>query len=195
MSVIRLQKSFLTTLPIYPYLLLALSELVMKRADRPTIFLPSWSDEYCWVKQSSSDVHKAHCTSCNKDITISSGVTALKSHESSVVHQKNSRITAKQPNILLSFISKTAPLDTNVNNTLSAEIKWCLFLVEHKIAINASEHSGIIPSMCPDSAIAVSMKIGRTKCSYLINCVLHYNYYRSVLEMYVKFIFLIGCKK
>ena len=71
----------------------------MKCAERPTSWQPSWSNDYPWLKQSSTSKDKAQCTACNKEIVISSGVTTLKSHEASATHKKNILITTKQPNI------------------------------------------------------------------------------------------------
>lgn len=151
-----------------------------------------------WLDLVVSDANSAYCQVCLKSFKLSNmGKQAIVSHAKGPTHVKNMRAKASQPAI--SFFTTPSPLkdvqptpstsatkellvvpgtsqtslksfSVNEDDVTSAEAIWALHVITGKMSLNScDETSAAFKNMFPDSKIARSFSMGKTKASYVIN--------------------------
>ena len=108
----------------------------------------------------------AYCRECKLDFSVShGGLTDVKRHVASKKHQENITASSNTKTISNYFINNE---NTSVIN---AEVLFSEFLIEHSLPLAVADHaSKLFKRMFPDSEIAKKYGSGRTKTSFLIDC-------------------------
>lgn len=141
-----------------------------KKKYRKQKFCRNWLDETNfkgWLEENLEDKFKCKCKACGK--VLNCGKSELQRHASSKSHKTN---------VLAANIAK--PVDTffakqnkNRDPVANFEIRLSLFFAEHNVAVNVVEHLvPLLKDIVPDSTIVKNSKLGRTKCSKIIQNVL-----------------------
>ncbi len=139
--------------------------------------------------------HHAYCKLCRKSFDISSmGKTAVKSHNKGIKHlERLADVQRSQQQDILGFgqcirssPDSTAPMTVQASNTttftnsslnlfitkndlLTAELWWCLKLVDSNVSCQSSVNIGfVLRQMFPNSYIAKQFTCTQTKAMYLI---------------------------
>ena len=153
------------------------------RAHGKSIFNESWlSDEQfkLWLEKG-PDKHKALCRLCNSviDITVM-GKSALTSHSKGNKHQINVKNFNPVSGLFFKCSSSKPSSSKNTSNkkidlmisTLAvshAEIRWALkVLTSHHSFRSCLNLNQLFHEMFPDSEIAKSFQLSKTKCAYYI---------------------------
>lgn len=155
-----------------------------------------------WLTKS-NDKSKAHCTFCTKDFDISNmGVAALNSHLSGKKHSEIAGLRSSQAGAMFFRKECTLASVSAENNsksrtpsiasmmipasTLNAEILWTLKVVMSHFSLRSCLGlNELFSTMFPDSNIAKSFQLSKTKCGYLINYGLA-PYYKNELVQAIK---------
>nr|XP_042913534.1 uncharacterized protein LOC122273560 [Parasteatoda tepidariorum] len=134
----------------------------MSAKKNRTTFNKSYTEQFPFIQSSRKGGSYAFCSTCACDFSIlHRGKGDILKHIQTDKHQRNS-------NILLS----NKKIDLKVNDDQSvirAEALFTSYLIEHNIAINASDHAGpLFRRMFPDSEIARKYGCARTKTSAIV---------------------------
>lgn len=122
-----------------------------------------------WLRQSPGDVHKATCIACRA--TFTAELSVIKNHAKSKPHLANKNSICKQPKINQLFVDKTK--DNFEHQVQHAEIRTAALLAEKNIPFNAVGSIIARDKKCyPDSKIAQSVKINRTKATGIVKFVI-----------------------
>ena len=156
-----------------------------KKKDK-CVFNESWLvDERFsgWIKKINK--WRAYCSCCAKDFDISNmGVSALVSHTGGKKHSEIA--TSRSSNAAGAFFAvpkattSSTPTKPSTIQTISdmilpttvlrAEILWALKVVNNHFSLRSCLGlNEIFKEMFPDSDIAKSFKLSKTKCGYVIN--------------------------
>ena len=141
-----------------------------KPAKRLQQFKADYTDQYPTIVSSSRGIHYAHCTTCKSDFSIAaSGVYDVSVHVWGPRHKARAQAATNQRSMagfLVKRDSKQADLE---HKTVSAEMKFARFVVEHNLPIAVADHvTKLLPRMFPDSEIAQKFQCSRTKTTALI---------------------------
>jgi uncharacterized protein YktA (UPF0223 family) len=135
--------------------------------------LPSENGKTCaeWLVCDSSDELIGFCNLCQKSFHLgTSGFGAVSSHAIGKLHrQAFSRRFSDLPSVDQFFKPEVSVKSQEENGVMRAEMRWALHFLEHNLAFEGAEHSGVLKEMFPDSKIARNIKCHRNKMSYLIN--------------------------
>ena len=121
-----------------------------KRIKYEQKYKVDYKDEFkCETKSASGDAF-AFCTLCRSDVNIShGGRDDLRKHRSTQKHLNAASATKLQPS-LSSFVAKDRTAEVT-----RAKLLFMSFLVEHNVALSASDHAGaLFKQMFPDSELA-----------------------------------------
>lgn len=150
-----------------------------------------------WLSKEKCDT-QARCTICHKTIVLSSaGRSALTDHAKGKKHNealnkrnnffkspssKNQKVSNEQSKCS-EAVEKQPTLESFITNsdTLKAEIIWSLKSIINGFSVRSNDElSDTLVAMFPDSKIAKSFNMARTKSMYIINHGL-YPYFKSML--------------
>ncbi|XP_030847404.1 uncharacterized protein LOC115926629 [Strongylocentrotus purpuratus] len=151
-----------------------------------------------WILKESSDLGTARCAVCMCKFSVRNmGEAAVKSHKKSEKHTANLQQQQRHSTLSLKSFFKAkgaesssvsitstdattstcAPSTSKVTTpipvaareeTLKAEILWCLKVVEDHLSFHSCQHnSELFQRMFPDSAIAKGFTLSETKCRYM----------------------------
>lgn len=122
-----------------------------------------YAQEFDFIKVSRLGQAFALCTACNADISINHGGRSdILSHAKTKKHIKNYDASKSAPKLNFS----TIPDDLQ---TISAELLFTNFLLEHNIPLAAADHaSSLFRAMFPESAEVKKFACGRTKAGHLV---------------------------
>lgn len=133
-------------------------------------FRTEWLEEEIfigWLAEVHGDKYKCKCNACGKN--MSCGKSELKKHANSKAHKKNGLAQKKIKSLETFFFKQTNHSDLIAN----FEIRLSMFFAEHNVAIHVVDHLvPLLKDIVPDSQIVQSCKLGRTKCSKIIQNVL-----------------------
>jgi hypothetical protein len=138
-----------------------------KKKKNKTKFNESYQEKYPWVwpiKHPVRDEHKARCTVCHCDFSVShGGIDDVKKHGETDKHLSNNSQMAGTSTIR-NFLPSVNDLDIVRAETLMAE-----FIVEHNLPFAVADHaSRLVKKMFPDSKIAAKYACGQTKTSCIV---------------------------
>lgn len=110
----------------------------VKKKKYATSFRPEYTVDFpCIVK--GKDLYSARCTICFCEFSVGyGGRDDVKRHVTSKKHTTNSKASCDVKPISSMFSSKTSPVDEAV---IRAETLFTSFLLEHNIALSASDHA------------------------------------------------------
>ncbi|KAK0152285.1 hypothetical protein N1851_006335 [Merluccius polli] len=164
-------------------------------------FSKTWVDEPAykdWLKPVMGNDREGFCVVCKKTINVTwNGITAIRSHNASTVHQQRLRARGEQIPISLfcggassstrtaTPTNATSPAGTSATSVgidgqallpsqfqtsaLRAEVLWCLQTAAKHHSFTSNEGiDAVFANMFPDSQIASSFSCGRDKTSYII---------------------------
>lgn len=161
-------------------------------------FSQTWLDDPLfkdWLKPVMGNDREAFCSVCKKTINLTwNGVTAVKSHSASSIHQQRMKVRGEQLPISMFSLARTNPTQppqqTSRPNPISstttatadgqqtlqvlpsalrAEVMWCLNTVANHHSFNSNDGIGeLFAAMFSDSDIAKSFACGKDKTSYMI---------------------------
>ena len=138
------------------------------------------------LERDSNDKNSFRCKSCCSKISLSNmGKRALESHMQGVRHKQK---TPVKSGCIFKTVRKTTS-DANVNTSattskvvnmptltmknseiITAEIYWALKVVQSNLSLNScNDLNSLFWKMFPDSDIARSYSLAKTKLSYVIN--------------------------
>ncbi|PAA75497.1 hypothetical protein BOX15_Mlig029859g2 [Macrostomum lignano] len=127
-----------------------------------------------WLQPDRSDELLGFCTVCKKSFHLgTSGFGAVTAHAQGKKHK--SRLPVMNETGIAHFFPTqgSKPSFTAMKKAdaevLMAELRLGIHFIEHNIAYNTADHSGVYPAMFHDSKIAQDMKCHRTKLCYLVN--------------------------
>ena len=152
-----------------------------KKKDK-CVFNKSWPTDKrfsSWLNRSTK--WRAYCSFCSKD--FDNGCSALTSHASGKNHSENSGLKSlKVENIFFKSLgsSETSPKPLSSPQTveslivlvsaLRAEVLWVFKVLKNNFSLRSCfDLNDLFKSMFPNSEIAKTFKLSRTKCGYLIN--------------------------
>lgn len=133
-------------------------------------FRPEWlqiTEFKGWLTEVKDDQFKCKCRACGK--ILNCGKSELRKHSLTKLHKKNvSGINNLKP--LESFFEKRVIEKDPVSNF---EMRISLFFAEHNVALHVVDHLvPLLKEIVPDSSIIKNSKLGRTKCTKIIQNVL-----------------------
>ncbi len=139
-----------------------------KAGKRLQVFKTEYSQRYPVLTASMRGVHFAHCSVCKSDFSVSSsGIYDCATHVNGKRHKQLAAETAKQQ-CMDTFVGKPSLSDIE-HHTLSAELMFSRFIVEHNLPIAVADHATkLFGQMFPDSDIAKKFKCGHAKTTALI---------------------------
>ncbi|VEN39828.1 unnamed protein product [Callosobruchus maculatus] len=124
-------------------------------------FNQNWTAKFVWLEKSNNS-EKPFCKVCKKTINV--GITHIKRHEATTIHQRNFQKMKNTPKIQ-TFVDKNKETNSLIK---SGEFKLIMFLHEHNLPFSLMDHlPGLLQSVCPDSKIAKQIKCARTKATVL----------------------------
>jgi len=138
--------------------------------------LPQFKD---WLKKT-PNVDNAHCLLCKKDFDVSNmGIAALHSHSKGKKHTEHASLSQTCQRLTFNVdhdhAKRTSTVNSNLtpylvsNDVLNAEILWCLNVVSNNFSFRSSDNvTQLFQKMFPDSDVAKSFSIGRSKIAYSI---------------------------
>ena len=149
-----------------------------KRPKQQCHFDTAWTQEFRGIKRSSKGNTFACCIFSNSDFSISHGgrndVTAHvngKRHKDIIQSSSSSKPVA-------SFFSQPV-----LQQTISAEVRWALFVAKHNLAFLTSDNvSKMFSKMFPDSKIVSNFGCGRTKTTAIVKEALAPHYLEKTVQ-------------
>ena len=134
-------------------------------------------DEYPWIKENYNDKHSVICSICSSSITIGKAIKSnLERHLKTSRHEE--RVKEIQEKSDKATIQGMKGVETYFKPTNSKSQELVLKAETYHVIKLISENSSFYSSNCestsnqtaslqfPDSQIAKSMKVGKTKASY-----------------------------
>ncbi|XP_063229351.1 uncharacterized protein LOC134534752 isoform X2 [Bacillus rossius redtenbacheri] len=138
-----------------------------KKSWRKQPFVDSWLEEpqfKGWLSKA-SDNYKAKCLCCKKELVA--GKSELERHGDTPTHKTNALQIKNVPKISDLFRRTSGTEETK---TKFAELKIVYDVIEHDRSFNSMEHIVQLNQVAlPDSTIARSIKLHRTKITSLVN--------------------------
>lgn len=119
-----------------------------------------------WISEVQGNEFQAQCKYCNK--ILKAGKSELQRHESTESHRKVMRSLTFSSN-LNNFVQRKFD-----KNEVEAEMRISLLVAEHNLSFNALQ--GVVQtfkSVFKDSRLSNKIKLGRTKCTNIINNVIN----------------------
>ena len=180
---------------------------------KKTLFNESWlqKEKYKpWLDSDSNNKISFRCKFCCSKISLSNmGKRALESHMQGVRHKQK---TPVKSGCIFKTVRKTTS-DANVNTSattskvvnmltltmknseiITAEIYWALKVVQSNLSLNScNDLNSLFWKMFPDSDIARSYSMAKTKLSYAINFGIATYFRTLLLEKLVKSKFYTVC--
>eukprot|EP00745_Piridium_sociabile_P013486 TRINITY_DN1993_c0_g1_i4.p1 TRINITY_DN1993_c0_g1~~TRINITY_DN1993_c0_g1_i4.p1 ORF type:complete len:336 (+),score=40.99 TRINITY_DN1993_c0_g1_i4:441-1448(+) len=134
-------------------------------------FRENYSEQFPCVKRSSVSIYHALCTVCVYDFKVShGGILDVQRHVKSARHTQISDCKKATPSVT-NFFSGSQSDNLEL---IRAETLFANFLVEHNIALSASDHAGnLFRKMFPNSSTAQQFGCGRTKTTAIVKCLAH----------------------
>ena len=141
-----------------------------KPAKRRQVFKADYTEQYPVIVSSSRGVNFAHCTTCNSDFSIGhSGIYDVAVHIGGPRHKARTDASLNQRSMSSFVVKKDSKLVELEHKTVSAELLFTRFVVEHNLPIAVADHvTKLMPVMFPDSEIAKKFRCSRTKTTALI---------------------------
>ena len=138
-----------------------------KVTKRQQMFKHEYSDQYPVIQASERGCHYAYCKVCKSHFSVAaSGIYDCAVHVVGKRHKSLMQVTSNQMS-MKTFVSKT--LTDYEHQTLSTELLFSRFIVEHKMPLAVSDHATkLFRQMFPDSQIAKSFQCGRTEMTALV---------------------------
>ena len=136
---------------------------------KATSIKDDWLQKFDWLEKKTE--FSARCRLCDCEINVSmSGLTALTKHAQSVKHKRTIQDRRLQQTLtpFIKLPSGTGTCQNEKESVTQSEMRWVTFLVEHNVALLASDHVSVVKQICPDSDLAKKMSCGRTKATYLL---------------------------
>ena len=133
-----------------------------------------------WLQEDKTDSTKFYCKMCKQSVSLSNmGVGALKSHIASKRHKLQTPLKgvtdirscfAAGPSTSGGSSSSTSGLSGALHDIRSADILWALEMVQSNFSGNSCDNKFLLfQKMFPDSTIAKSSSMQRTKFAYTVN--------------------------
>ena len=105
-------------------------------------FRDEYGEKFPCITNSTLSVHHARCKVCLLDFTVShGGMGDVLRHVKSVRHCDISSCKAATPSVS-NFFGKSNESQNLDQDVIRAEVLFTNFLVEHNIALSASDHAG-----------------------------------------------------
>lgn len=121
-----------------------------------------------WLCKGKTDI-LFHCNVCFNDYL--GGLSAIKRHSKSEKHRDNSKSVSVSKSI--NQLPKLVQHTSHEYQIKQAEIKLAMFIAEHNIAFQTSNHVvSLFKSMCPDSSVLQGISCNRTKNTSIVNNVI-----------------------
>ena len=141
-----------------------------KPAKRLQQFKADYTDQFPTIVSSSRGIHYAHCTMCNSDFSIAaSGVYDVSVHVGGPRHKARAQAATNQRSMAGFLVKRDSKQVDLEHKTVSAEMKFARFVVEHNLPIAVADHvTKLLPRMFPDSEIAQKFQCSWTKTTALI---------------------------
>ena len=138
-----------------------------KVTKRQQVFKHEYSDQYPVIQASERGCHYAYCKVCKSHFSVAAGgIYDCAVHVGGKRHKSLMQVTSNQMS-MNTFVSKT--LTDYEHQTISAELLFSRFIVEHNLPLAVSDHATkLFRQMFPDSQIAKSFQCGRTKMTALV---------------------------
>lgn len=134
---------------------------------RHQTFKAEYTEQFKCIKPSSKGNQYAFCKYCRQDIKIShGGANDINRHLEQEKRKTNEKAEVSAMNMSQKLTSFAKRDDYS---TIKAEVLFTDYVVEHNIAINATDHAGpLFRKMFPDSNIAKQYGAARTKTSHIV---------------------------
>lgn len=133
-------------------------------------FRPIWLDESefkGWLEEIPKDKYKCRCSACGK--ILNCGKSELSKHSLSKIHKKNV-VSLKNAQKIDMFTNKQHKAEDPVKNF---EMRISMFFAEHNVAFQVVDHLiPLLKEIVPDSEILKKCRLGRTKCTKIIQNIL-----------------------
>eukprot|EP00111_Clytia_hemisphaerica_P012166 TCONS_00035734-protein len=142
-----------------------------------TKFKASWKQDRPWLVEVKNNVHEALCTVCGDKLNITSGIGAVKSHETRPKHLSNLQSHSRQSTFIRKDEKGTLTLKspsgeyqlTSEEQKWKAEILHSLNVVDKNFSFSScSSDNYLNREKFPDSDIAKAYEMSSTKVAYLI---------------------------
>jgi hypothetical protein len=119
-----------------------------------------------WIESDPNDRYIVRCKFCDVKL-CNANKSALLTHSSSQKHRKHSEINKNSTKISSFFV---LPEEHSLKDQVArAELLLTAFAAEHHLPFHQADHlTGTLKKMFPDSQIAKSMTMKRTKLSYVL---------------------------
>lgn len=146
-----------------------------------------------WLQEDKTDSNKFYCKMCKQSVSLSNmGVGALRSHIASKRHKLQTPLKgvtdirscfAAGPSTSGGSSSSTSGLSGALHDIRSADILWALEMVQSNFSGNSCDNKFLLfQKMFPDSTIAKSSSMQRTKFAYTVNFGLAPFFFSDLLE-------------
>ena len=141
-----------------------------KPVKRLQQFKTDYTDQFPTIVSSSRGIHYAHRTTCNSDFSIAASRVCDVSIHGGGPHHKAQAQAATYQRSMADFLIKRDNKQADLEHkTVSADMKFAHFVVEHNLSIAVADHvTKLLPRMFPDSEITQKFQCSQTKTMALI---------------------------
>lgn len=134
-----------------------------------------------WLSAVHNNEFMAKCKLCMSDMCAE--LSVLKKHVLSKKHLSCVRSTGTRQQSIGNFVNDQSKLK-EIEQTRRAEILLCGFISEHNLSFNLMNHlTAVCKQAFPDSKIANSMNLSRTKATSIVVNVIGKNYNEDLVDI------------
>lgn len=137
----------------------------MKTKKKPQKYLADWESKIEWLDPSKKTEFSGYCDFCKVEIKCTGGITDLHAHA-----KTNKHITRAAERKSNAQKKLTPFVNTSFQNKVrNSEMVLCAWGAANNQSMSQLESfAAILPKICPDSQIAKSMQLARTKASAIV---------------------------